>query len=267
MIQLKHLLREVLTDEQNRGLKAIYIFIRDILWDFRSKALAAGITQNDLVDYNSLAPKVNPFWSQYVPPKGTRKNAWAVDVVWPKEYLKIFPDLDPEFRIKIKPLGDTIGLGKGLIGQKVGSLTVSMKSLLDDPDTIKSQLQHEVQHIVTYGADVEEEGDESKQFMNWFEYFRNDGEMNAYAKQFAYLYYKKFPNDKELDGKKFRETIIPKLTGGPKSALNFYLSCGEKTEAVKAKWKLDDKTTEEIVKMYKTLVQLLAEHFRDFLKK
>ena len=263
MIQLKYLLNEILTDEQNCGLKSIYIFVRDILWDIRSELLAEGITQELLF----LDPKhlVAQFWAKYVPPTGTRKGLWFISIIWPQEYLKKFPNLDSELKIVIKPRGTTFALERS--GDKIDTLLVPMKSLLGDSDTIKSLLQHEIQHIINWGVDVEEDGEGSKQFMTWFKYLSNGGELNAHAKQFAYLYYKQFPNDIKLDGKKFREFIVPNIKGGFISTFNFYLACGERTNEMKIKWKLGDETVLNMINVYKKFIQLLEEYFQNFIRK
>ena len=99
---------------------------------------------------------------------------------------------------------------------RINGLEIGTTKLFNFPvDAFKSSLQHEVQHI----ANIEKEGFKSNE-EEGYGYLASSKEVDSHAKQFAYLYKKKYPNETTIDFKKLRDLDMPQRS---KVKLTLYL--------------------------------------------
>jgi hypothetical protein len=97
----------------------------------------------------------------------------------------------------------------------------------------------------------------------WLDYLEDNGEISSYAKQSAYLYAKKFPNDSQFDMEKFKRNVLP----DDLTPIITYIRFGEKTNELAAKWKLDASVVKRMTNTYQKFVEAINSYHGFFVTK
>ena len=205
---------EYLTKEENQCLKSIYIFLRDVLLDFKKQV---SIYYQKNPGQLSIS---NFIKNHYNLPDKVSKSSESISIDFDKVnplIRKTFKSLQNEFIINFIPKDEGAAIRSKteplrIIGMNIGTTKIFNYS----EESLKSSLQHEIQHI----ANIEKEGIEKGDFDSGYIYLTSKKEIDSHAKQFAYLYKKKYPEDKEIDGKKLMNMDMVERS---KQKLNLYL--------------------------------------------
>lgn len=259
--------RNVLTDEQNLALKNLYILLRDLLENIYSEARCEKINSKNCEN------KFPTFLQSYVPknPYITSYNSETLKIQLPKSTIKCLPDLSEELSLKIvtkdKPI---LNSGKGEIAKagldrndkdnSVKALYIRIDCLFDDLNEIKAQLQHELQHIAIK-SNVSGLKKGNDKFHAFIEYLGDEGEISAYAKEYAYRYYKKYPRDTQLSIDKLK-----KLFNGQKSqSFNHYMLFGEDSDVIRNKHEVSNADIKKMKRIHDEFVEVVKSSLNYFL--
>lgn len=255
MIKLKSILSEAnVTPLQNKGMKYFYILLRDTLKDIADKAKEANITPNTFHNF---------VFKQYpLPPQIKTKGSNYLSLSIPQQLQQIFPELQPTINIRFTV--DTFAGMSHSFG-KIIDLFVPIPRLLSDFNSIKISLQHETQHLVTKGTDYDEF--EENPLLRSLSYYGHPGEIEAHAKQYAYLYFKAFPNDSSLNLKKFMQEIMPKLPDSQKNKLKNYIIFGTNTKYLQDTYKVGNAVISKLKDIHKTFIEDMEYFFQLFKQK
>jgi hypothetical protein len=248
-----------LTPEQNKGLKYLYVVFRDVLKDVTGEALHSKITKQNFMQW---------FREQYNPPSNfpadrrvkIKKGLKSLEVELPDELIKVLPKIRKKIEIVFSVFGNSNAEFNSYQGIKV-ELVINVEKMLTDFDTYKISLQHEVQHAVDSGTGEDE--NEQNILVKWMDYQLHPGELKAHAKQHAYQYLKKFPNDNQLDFDKFKAEFYNK--GNAK--ITNYVNFGENSERLRKSYSLTDEQYKKMVDGYKEFVVALKRSFLYFKQK
>ena len=175
-----------MSPEENQALKGLYLKIRELVTHF-----ANWVKENPDLD-----PSSNKFRGairkEYEPPAGfTKRNYdFSFDV---SEFKSIFPNLSDGFYVTLRPdLDDDTNAQLVRLRDEINSMGISTKNIRNI-SRIKQSIQHELQHILDFGAD-KGSGAEGT-----IDYLTSEGEVRAHAKQAAYYVFKNSPDAKEVD--------------------------------------------------------------------
>jgi hypothetical protein len=201
------LLNELLDINENRELHKLYVYIIDIVKDFATKKSKFNPKKTTFLvwfheiykpikpeihkvagDSTALYFKLSNEFRKVFPNVGMR---WDGNVIFVLEFFA--PDESRRFgNLKIRN-------GEEIIGIDLNLEYVTPENFA----TCKTIVQHELQHFVTnreilYSDDPPQKNQENDlvQFIN---YLCAPAEIEAFAKQFAYLYHKKFPDHRKID--------------------------------------------------------------------
>ena len=206
---------EYLSDFENKSLKTIYKSIRDILLDFKSQVSIyfqknpGNVSISDFIKNNykkhenvELSKELNTLLIDFDKIDTTIK--------------KTFKSLQKYFFIRFIVKNEGAALKSKNEPIRIEGLEIGTTKLFNYPvDALKSSLQHEVQHI----ANIEKEGFKSGEEEGYL-YLASKKEVDSHAKQFAYLYSKKYPKETSMDLKKLRDIDMVERS---KEKLNLYL--------------------------------------------
>ena len=178
-----------ITEEQNAALKELYIIISKTYEDLKKWAEEKGYDTSS----NSFRIKIK---NEYNPPFNLTKKGWNL-ILNTAKYKEVFPQLADELSIIFKP--DVDGNAElAVLGGIVSYIAISSTNFSDSLG-IKTSIQHELQHIISFGT-TKEDGIEGT-----INYLTNDGEIRAHAKEAAYYFHKMFPDEKLFDLEKIKE--------------------------------------------------------------
>jgi|7_EtaG_2_1085326.scaffolds.fasta_scaffold05674_3 hypothetical protein len=174
--------------EENQALKGLYLKIRELVTHF-----ASWIEENPELDPSSGKIK-NAIRKEYEPPAGfTKRNYnFSFDV---SEFKSVFPILSDNFEVTLRPDLDSDGSTNAQLVRlkgEISSVEINTKNIRNI-SRIKQSIQHELQHILDFGAD-KGEGAEGT-----IDYLSSEGEVRAHAKEAAYYVFKNLPDAEEVD--------------------------------------------------------------------
>lgn len=259
--------REWLNNDQNKAIKEFYIIIRDVLFDLKNQMVSNNLTDFDHEDGSDAwvrfcktfrGERVNGAWNTvYKPSKHSR---WAdrgcgivIDV--PENVKKVFKNIKDPFYLRFPYEEDEVG-GLVLYGDgTTDEMRISLKHLMSDFEGYKLTIQHELQHLVDVGSNLDH--GEDNILLKTMNYQCHAGEISAFAKQYAYLYYKSYPNDVELDFNKFKTSFYNKNH----VQLNNYINFGEDIERLVKKYNLSSDQVEKMKSCYGSFVDVLKRSF------
>jgi len=205
---------EYLTKEENQCLKQIYIFLRDVLLDFKKQV---SIYYQKNPGQLSIS---NFIKNHYNLPDKISKSSESISIDFDKVnplIRKTFKSLQNDFIINFIPKDEGAAIKSKTEPLRITGMNIGTTKLFNYPEeSFKSSLQHEIQHI----ANIEKEGIEKGDFDSGYIYLTSKKEIDSHAKQFAYLYKKKYPEDKEINGKKLMDMDMVERS---KNKLNLYL--------------------------------------------
>lgn len=263
-----------LTDQQNQSIKQLYIMIRDILFDLRNQMMAKGLTEFDHENGAGAwaqfcktfrGERVNNQWQTvYKPSKysaGWADSGCGIIVNIPETIKNVFKNIKTPFYLRFPYEEDEKG---GLVQYHDGTtdeLRISLKHLIEDFDRYKLTIQHELQHLVDTGTDIDHSI--NNVLLKTIKYLCNPGEISAFAKQYAYIYYKSYPNDQELDFNKFKNSFYKKNDVN----LNNYINFGEDMERLIQKYSLQPKDQQKMKLCYNNFITTLKRSFLYFKQK
>jgi hypothetical protein len=262
---LEQLLPEIdLTKEQNLAIKRVYIIFRDLLAELTTSALAMDVTPENC---KTTFYKV---WQDYEPVH----SVGAVKIEKDKKsvtptMLVHFPDSIRKFLPKLaKTVELVIRLSDGGSNAEFNSyngikfeLVVRLPEMLKNFESYKVSLQHEMQHIIDAGGSEDDTIENG--FVRGMVYTLIPGEIKAHAKQYAYMYYKKFPSDNQLDFEKFKKEFFEK--GNVK--LDNYIKYGDRPEKIRKVYNLSDDLYQKMVNGFKDFKTALIRSFLYFKEK
>lgn len=264
-LMLEQLLPEIdLTKEQNLAIKRVYIIFRDLLAELTTSALAMDVTPENC---ETTFYKV---WQDYEPVH----SVGAVKIEKDKKsvtptMLVHFPDSIRKFLPKLaKTVELVIRLSDGGSNAEFNSyngikfeLVVRLPEMLKNFESYKVSLQHEMQHIIDAGGSEDDTIENG--FVRGMVYTLIPGEIKAHAKQYAYMYYKKFPSDNQLDFEKFKKEFFEK--GNVK--LDNYIKYGDRPEKIRKVYNLSDDLYQKMVNGFKDFKTALIRSFLYFKEK
>ena len=173
---------EYLTKEENQCLKSIYIFLRDVLLDFKKQV---SIYYQKNPGQLSISDFIK---NHYNLPDKVSKSSGSISVDFDKVnpiIRKTFKSLQNEFIIKFIPKDEGAAIRSKTEPLRITGMDIGTTKLFNYPEeSLKSSLQHEIQHI----ANIEKEGIEKGDFDSDYIYLTSKKEIDSHAKQFAYLY-------------------------------------------------------------------------------
>lgn len=242
---------EYLTKEENLSLKLIYKVIRDVVLDFK----------NQIIDFH----KKNP--NKPISVKDFIKNTYKLhkNVKMKSLHGQLFVDFDDinpiikktfsgleredTFYIEFEAESvDAAIYSKNNPLRIVGIQIGTDKLFKNTEESLKSSLQHEVQHIAnlhkegSMGADYMKQGNHAYNY----NYLTTIHELDSHSKQFAYVYWKKFPNDTTVDIKKLLNIDFVQKSKNKLHLYVWFMSPDKFREVVDKN--LDDVTYEKIKK-------------------
>lgn len=257
-----------LTKEQNQTIKIVYIFFRDLLEEITNNAKGMDVTAEN------ASAKFNLFFKEYNPVKKQmlRDGKSYVKIEKDPSFLKLYVYFPDNIRKILPRLGQKIEirlqLNEGGSDAEFNSnngilneLVVRVPKMLKDFNSYKVSLQHEMQHIIDAGG--KEDDSIENGFVRGMVYTLIPGEIKAHAKQYAYMYYKKFPNDSQLDYEKFKKEFFEK--GNIK--LDNYIKYGDRPEKIKKAYNLSDDLYQKMVNGFKDFKVALIRSFLYFKEK
>lgn len=256
------------TAEQNQAIKQLYIVIRDILFDLRNQMKEHGFeefeTTNDFIK----------FWQEFRKVYRLSKNVkgWKgskLEIQIPENIKSILRNIIEPFHISFPLEDDEIGglvvyegipthlpWAKEMEG-KSDELRISLKHLLDF-ERYKGTLQHELQHLIDRGTGINYS--QENLLLRTISYQCHPGEIAAYAKEYAYRYYKLFSKDEKLDYNKFKNNFYKKGF----IQLNNYLNFGEDIERLVNKYGISGDDREKMLGCYAAFKSSLERSFLYF---
>lgn len=256
-----------ISDAKNKALKCLYVIVRDALSNVIKAAKKSDVTSKN---YHT---KFEKFLSKYEASNGYIEtvDSKTIRVSIPEHIQKELKSLQKTLLIKIvtedaikMKAGNGEIAGAGLETNdktgKVVTLYVRIDLLLNNFTKYKSAIQHEIQHVVspTKVEGLTEKGDELEKFIS---YMGDVGEIAAYTKEFAYLYFKKYPRDKKLNFDKFKSEFYKKSD----AVLNNYISFGEDIDGLKENNDVSDSQVRKMKNIYSEFVSSLKMSFGYFL--
>jgi hypothetical protein len=262
-LMLESLLPEIdVTREQNMAIKKVYIIFRNLLKEMVDAAIAMGVTPEN------ATKTFYKFWEEYDPVHSIGVDRVKVEkekgsglpkrlvVSFPESIRKDLPNLGKTVYVTVLPmLGDSNAEFNSIKGVHF-DLVVRFPKMLKDFDAYKVSLQHEMQHLVSKGGSDDE--NEPNKLLRTLKYqVMIQGELEAHAKQYAYMYHKKFKADQQLDFEKFKKEFYRK--GHVK--LDNYINFGEDSERLRKQYNLTPEQYKIMTDGYKTFVTELKKMF------
>ena len=184
-----------------------------------------------------------------------------LEVVLPEEIRRIFPNIIEPFYISFpfeeNEIGGMVVYDGPWAGENKGKtdeLRISLKHLLDF-EKYKGTLQHELQHLVDIGSDIDHTI--NNVLLKTIKYQCNLGEIAAFAKEFAYRYYKMFTKDEKLDFDKFKINFFKKGF----STLDNFINFGEDSERLKKQYNISDNEYDQMIQCYEKFRSELENSF------
>lgn len=205
-------LNELLSKEQNLVLKDFYVFVRDILLDLKNQAESHFINASNWEEKYKSRRFQKFFFEEYHPINGVRQESIRGEYVLllplKDKFKKTFPHVlggmagFPIYITFESKTNSPLSIFFGRDRKYVVGLQINFQFLLSNHN-LTNALQHELQHI----ADAEGASPEDNSNLSRIKYYLNKGEVQAYAKQLAYLYHKRFPQDTSIDYYKFKNSF------------------------------------------------------------
>ncbi len=251
---------EYLTKEENQCLKQIYTFLRDILLDFKKQV---SIYYQKNPGQLSISDFIK---NHYNLPDKVSKLSGSISIDFDKVnpiIRKTFKSLQNEFIINFIPKDEGAAIRSKTEPLRITGMDIGTTKLFNySEESLKSSLQHEIQHI----ANIEKEGIEKGDFDSGYIYLTSKKEIDSHAKQFAYLYKKKYPEDKEIDVKKLMNMDMVERS---KQKLNLYLwfSSPEQFRKQEQNKNMTDEVYDGIKKAGPEFIKKLKYYFKLFNQK
>ena len=208
-------LNELLNKEQNLVLKEFYVFVRDVLFDLKNQAESHFINTASWEEKYKSGRFQKFYFKEYHPINGVRQESirgeYVLLVPLKDKFKKTFPHVlggmagFPIYLDFESKTNSPVSIFMNNDRKYVVGLQINLGFLLGD-NNVSNALQHEMQHI----ADAEGASPEDNSQLSRLKYYLNKGEIQAYAKQLAYLYHKRFPQDTDIDYYKFKESFNKK---------------------------------------------------------
>lgn len=270
-------INEELTKEQNQGIKKLYVLIRDVLGDLKNQMIQNGMTEFDhdlgAKQWASFCSKfrgnrLNGQWQTlYKAPKnviGWANQGCGIEINLPEDIKETFKNIRTPFYLRFPYEEDEIG---GLSFYQDGTtneLRVSLKHLAADFDSYKNTIQHELQHLVDPGSNMDYS--QNNLLLRTMNYLCHPGEIAAYAKEWAYNYYKIYPQDSHLDFEKFKRSFYKNGTikAATKGNLDNYINFGEDQERLVKKYGAGPEEATKMSSCYKQFLMQLQKSFLYF---
>ena len=259
-LMLEQLLPEIdLTKEQNLAIKRVYVIFRDLLAELTTSALAMDVTpENCKTTFYKVWQDYEPVHSVgEVKVEKDKKSATPTLLIhFPDSIRKFLPKLAKTVQLVIRIAeGGSDGEFNSIKGVQY-ELVVRLPKMLKDFESYKITLQHEMQHLVSKGGSDDE--DEPNKLLKAIKYqVMIQGELEAHAKQYAYMYHKKFKADQQLDFEKFKREFYKKGNG----KLDNYINFGEDSQRLKTQYNLTPEQYKIMTDGHKTFVAELKKMF------
>jgi len=252
---------EYLTKEENNCLKKIYIFLRDVLLDFKKQV-------SIYYQKNERQLSISDFLKNNykLPEKVSKSEENSILINFDKvdtTIRKTFKSLQEDFKIFFIPKSEGAAIKSKIDPLRITGMEIGTTKLFNYPEeAFKSSLQHEIQHI----ANLEKEGVEKGDFDSGYTYLTSKKEIDSHAKQFAYLYKKKHPEDKQIDMIKLQQLDIVKRS---KDKLNLFIwfMAPEQFRKIEANKNMTDDTYNQIADAGKKFKEKLKYYFNLFNQK
>ena len=253
---------EYLTKEENQCLKQIYTFLRDVLLDFKKQV---SIYHQKNPGQLSISDFIK---NHYNLPDKISKLSGSISVDFDKVnpiIRKTFKSLQNEFIINFIPKDEDAAIKFKTEPLRITGMNIGTTKLFNySEEALKSSLQHETQHI----ANIEKEGVEKGDSDSGYIYLTSKKEIDSHAKQFAYLYKKKYPEDKEIDSKKLMNMASAEsdMVERSKQKLNLYLwfSSPEQFRKQEQNKNMTDEVYDGIKKAGPEFIEKLKYYFKLF---
>lgn len=175
--------------------KKLSMDIETVARSIRAKFLSSGIDQNEetkeiLKRFRIFIEGMKLVWPNYSDsyPKLSFKLA-SLRSSLTNITLKFEPLLSNEGRFERQPNKDG---GEIVLGIKSLLITTTETEFDQELEIIKEMIFHEVEHIDHFAKDIDDFGDGAERVIG---YLAEEGEIRAHAKQFAYKYQRRFPNE------------------------------------------------------------------------
>ena len=263
-LMLEQLLPDIdLTKEQNLAIKRVYIIFRDLLAELTTSALAMDVTpENCKTTFYKVWQDYDPVHSVgAVKVEKDKKSVTPTMLIhFPDSIRKLLPKLSKTVQLVIRLAAESDAEFNSMNGIKF-ELVVCLPKMLKNFENYKVSLQHEMQHIIDTGG--REDDTIENNFVRGMVYTLIPGEIKAHAKQYAYMYYKKFPSDNKLDFEKFKKEFFEK--GNVK--LDNYIKYGDRPEKIKKVYNLSDDLYQKMVNGFKDFKTALIRSFLYFKEK
>lgn len=253
---------DYLTKEENDCLKKIYIFLRDVLLDFKRQASIHYQKNEGQLSISDFIKNHYKF-----PEKASKSEGNSISINFDKvdsSIRKTFKSLQEDFKIFFMPKSEGAAIKSKIDPLRITGMEIGTTKLFNYPEeALKSSLQHEIQHI----ANIEKEGVEKGDFdSGGYTYLTSKKEIDSHAKQFAYLYKKKHPADNQIDMKKLQQLDIVKRS---KDKLNLFIwfMAPEHFRKIEANKNMTDDEYNQIADAGKKFKEKLKYYFNLFNQK
>ena len=216
-------LNELLNVEENQALKNFYVHITDILQDLVRQRTVSTLDTNNFEAFKTW------FLEKYRPVMAgaTREKAslWhqntegvAIEFTVPVVVQESFPAigylrnknaLHKKFELILSNnLPKNTGAACIISNKRIVGILLNLSDLTDKKfNEYKSVLQHEIQHTAMSAQDLDKTRDIGDKNYSEYKYYYSAAEIEAFAKQYAYMYHKKFPKDTRVNSEKLLDFI------------------------------------------------------------
>ena len=183
-----------ITPEQNQALKKLYIYISKMVEGFRNFY------------------EENPKYRKMNPRRLVKNNLFNIEefnfelkssgfLIKDNSFLEPMP-FEPKGFLVVLNINRSAGGSYNDDPRYGGKLQIN-DILIPNLVSLKSTIQHELQHIFDKGTNLYGAED----LVSKIKYLFHEGELRAHTKQFAYIYHKLFPEEENFDALKFVEKM------------------------------------------------------------
>lgn len=283
-----HNVHELLGSSQNQALKIIYTHCRDALKEIYEQAKAVGLDQDNYLEYFPRFYNTVQLKHSIKTPSAYEVRVditpFIVKVNLPNEVLKEFPKIargKPYLYILLCAPDDLPKSSTAAVLLEDGvpmEVAINMEALLANKNwnAFASILQHELQHIADiHDPEMEKIAKEKlpsniHSFEGTLQYFLDPMEVQAYAKQIAYLYNKFYPDAKTIDGDKIKQ-LVPNESSIALAAGFYFKICrdpilAKKEHIIPDNYKLTQQNVDKMRATYRNFVRELTRSLNYFVK-
>jgi hypothetical protein len=258
-----------LTKEENQAVKKLYSLIKNEMEKFKKfcfEELPDLFNKNGIIEeknINEAKVKIpSLFRRSYTPSNAFKKDPvlGGLEIKDISEFKDKIKQFSESFRVKL--VNDS---SSGPASNTGHYLHINPTAIFNTNDLeFKSILQHELQHLAQSEVDedhkiIRDEGD-TEYHKSIIRYLGSKHEVDAHAKQYAYIYYKLYPEDNEIDLKKLIKAVNEKVPTFKKTIESYLISFKLDNSDISKHY--DDSEKEKVQEIRRNFIKKLNTYFK-----